>query len=466
MMDHPSASGLEYFDTLRAEDETAWLPGVFVPPPGFETMRGMRSVIVFGEEGAGKTTLRLALLAAVGGNVQEQVGAETPAPLIVEWQPGVLKDIDGEVAVAQFMDEILDLTAQNLATKLSGQPARFRQASHWTQEAITWLVHRYLQTSPELFLLRLEEDAPAAGLECVQEIINRPPKALVSTNAPYPRQLTAVIQTLKAVGFSGLWVMIDGLESWSSITPSVLGKTLTALFSALALFDIPGFAVKVMAPDRLRNLVSTSTGLARRRFEIFDLEWPKELLLKICDIRLALACDQANFRLAWLSADPGFADLLEKYGGGAPRGWLEFLRPYLDSYLQQPQRRPLTPAVTAEISRRFPPRLRMDAAGEVVTLGYWAAPELTASSLAILRYLYRHANRACPKEELYYRGYRGLAYEPRSPAEAGWEAQKTVEGIMDTALWRLRQALEPDPKRPIYIVSQRGKGIVRLLNVG
>lgn len=451
-------SPLDLFDTLRAEDETAWLGRAFLPPPGFDTMRGMRSVIVFGEEGGGKTALRLRLIEAA----RETPGAA--APLVVEWQAGVQSEAEGEAFVARFVDEILDLTAQSLARYLFHRPQRFQQASPWVQEGIVWLLHRYLQTNKELFLLQLGGEKGADGTICLTEIFSRTPKALVAPTAPYPRQVTEILRTLEAAGFSSLWMIIDGLETWLTLEGAVLGRMLTALFSSLTLLDVPGFTVKVMAPLRLKNLISTSTGLARRRFDTFDLEWPVDALRLLCERRLALACGEELFRLESLSEDAGLIPWVEEYGGCTPRGWLEFLRPFLDAYLAQPKRKPLSPETTAELRCRFPPRLRMDSSLQKVFLGYKPISGLSESSLSILRYLYTHPDRACSKEELYYRGLRGLGHQPRISTDTGWEEPKTVEGVMDTALWRLRQSLEPDPKRPVYIISDRGKGIIRLEN--
>lgn len=452
------SSPLDLFDTLRAEDEAAWLKHVFVPPAGFETMRGMRSVIVFGEEGSGKTALRLRLIETA----RETPGAATP--LIVEWQAGVQEDAEGEAFVKRFVEEILDLAAQSLAAYLVWQPERFTQTSRFAQEGMVWLIHQYLRTDKELLRLRLENEGGSEGLACLDEILNRAPKTLVSSNAPYPRQITGVVRTLATAGWSGLWVMMDGLDAWLTLEAAVLGRLLTVLFSSLALFDIPGFAVKVMAPLRMKNLISTATGLTRRRFEIFELTWPAEALRALCERRLANALGKETFRLEELSADPGLLPWLEKYGGSSPRGWLEFLRPFLDAYLTQTERRPLTPEATADLQRRYPPRLRMDAALKNVFLGHFQVKDISESSLAILRYLYTHPERACDKEELYYCGLRGKERQPRCSDDPGWELPDTVEGIMDTALWRLRQALEPNPKQPVYLVSARGKGVVRLEN--
>jgi DNA-binding response OmpR family regulator len=101
---------------------------------------------------------------------------------------------------------------------------------------------------------------------------------------------------------------------------------------------------------------------------------------------------------------------------------------------------------------------------EQVFLGYQPIADLSGSSLAILCYLYSHPDRSCNKEELYYRVLRGLDHEPRVPDDPDWEVPKNIQGAMDTALWRLRQSLEPNPSEPIYIVSSRGKGIIRLEN--
>ena len=70
---------LATFDALRAEDEP-WLADCFVPPSDFSIIAGARSVIVYGEEGSGKTALYQMLLRYL------RPAQRPPERLVVEWQ--------------------------------------------------------------------------------------------------------------------------------------------------------------------------------------------------------------------------------------------------------------------------------------------------------------------------------------------------------------------------------------------
>jgi DNA-binding response OmpR family regulator len=77
----------------------------------------------------------------------------------------------------------------------------------------------------------------------------------------------------------------------------------------------------------------------------------------------------------------------------------------------------------------------------------------------MLRYLCRRGGEVVTKAELYYLAYRGLDYVPRSPTDEGFEGRKEYEGVVDTNLWRLRKAIEPDPSDPVLVITRRGHGV-------
>jgi DNA-binding response OmpR family regulator len=112
-----------------------------------------------------------------------------------------------------------------------------------------------------------------------------------------------------------------------------------------------------------------------------------------------------------------------------------------------------------EISRHHPPRLHIDLATDRVFVGYGEVHDLQPGAYKLLRYLYEHRPRTCSRSELYYRAHLGLDHEPRSHEDREWEDPTKWGGIVDTHLWRLRQKIERDPKRPLYIISERGRGV-------
>jgi len=59
---------------------------------------------------------------------------------------------------------------------------------------------------------------------------------------------------------------------------------------------------------------------------------------------------------------------------------------------------------------------------------------------------------------LFYCGYEGQE-KPLAKGETGYQYPKEYTGILDTIFWRLRQVIEPDPDHPIYLITERNKGM-------
>jgi len=101
-----------------------------------------------------------------------------------------------------------------------------------------------------------------------------------------------------------------------------------------------------------------------------------------------------------------------------------------------------------------------------VFIGYGEVA-VTGIGYKLLEYLYENRHRPCTKSELYYSAHKGLPREPHDKEDDGWEDIPAWEGILDTALWRLRQVIEWDNRKsadPLYIVSERRRGQIRLEN--
>jgi len=97
-----------------------------------------------------------------------------------------------------------------------------------------------------------------------------------------------------------------------------------------------------------------------------------------------------------------------------------------------------------------------------------------------------HAGEICSKEELYKNAYLApsgqavsATLEPNKSraTRSGTEAQETAiprqrrvsktsgyADTVDTVLWRLREAIEPDMDDPIFILTHRGQGVVLYLH--
>lgn len=442
------------FDRLRAEHEADWLDQVFVEPTDFETVTGMRSTVVFGAGGSGKTALRLALQAHL---------AQADQPLrhlVVHWQPALpVTQPAMSQAVQTWLTQLLDVCALALLRHIGTWPETFVGAPEWTQETVVWFVNKYLRGDPSLHLSRLEELCPPEGVTILRELTTRPPRPVLYADVPETRVITELVNALQRMGVAGVWVVIDGLEPWVDADAGQLTQMLKAFLATLTLFEEPGFVLKLMLPTEIEPTIAGSGGIVRRRLDVYRLEWTPERLTRLLERRLALVCGRTQCTLADLCTAPDLLAWLKSYGGRLPRGWLELLRPLVETYLARGAQQPLTQSDWLVLQQRHPPRLSLNALTQQVFLGYGEVTDMQPGIYKILCYLYTHRSRLCTRSELFYKAYRGLEYEPQAADDPGWESPRDWSSVIDTLLWRLRKVIEPDPKHPVYIISKRGQGV-------
>src|SRR5262245_31393271 len=130
--------GYRAFDWLKAEREIAWLDHVFVAPPDFDAMAGMRSIVVFGAGGSGNGAFSLALARYADRE------DDAPAQLIVDWRPALPQaGPAGSQMVRLCMAQALDACALALLRYLGRRPEMFAAAPRWAQETAIWFAHQY-----------------------------------------------------------------------------------------------------------------------------------------------------------------------------------------------------------------------------------------------------------------------------------------------------------------------------------
>jgi len=445
--------GHELFRTLRAEEEGEWLERCFVAPEGLDRLMGERSVVVFGRPGAGKS----ALCRMVKRQAQES------RHLAVPWSPLETLFLTGEVTLAGQLAEVFDACGLALLEYLYRFP-NFGALSSWACQMLRWFIHRfvrgnlYARAGPLLF--SPADSTPVKKSQLPQDMLLAPPRKDLLPADDYPLILAELSKALRAAGLNGIWVLVD-IGAVEGEAAAGLLASLKKLLSALPLFEKGGLAWKFFLPSRLEAGLIEVAGLERRRLDLFRLEWEKEKLRSIVERRLALAAGLPSLRLEDLCSAPGWLPWLEKVGGGSPREWLEQVRPVFEYYQAQPEKRPVDETTWRMLRRKNPPRLHLDTEGEALWVGGWEIPlsQIPPKSLDLLRYLYTRPNRTVSRPELYFLAYQELNQIPRILTDPGYEAPEDYRSRLDTALWRLRQAIEPDPDDPVLLRTARGHGV-------
>lgn len=451
-----SRPGLVAFSRLRAEDEP-WLARCFVPPADFERMAGPGSAVIFGEAGAGKTSVQRMLRSRC---VDDQ---GRPLRLIVDWRltPNADDSAPGSEWVQRQLNQILDMCAWTLAGHVARAAPDLDAIPAWAWGRVIWFIQRCLQGDRAIRLGPLIDESPPAGAARLREIVSATRDDILYPTAGPDQVIAELMRALRRMGLDGIWIMTDGLEAWAEAAPDRVASALSAFLSTLALFEQSGLAYKLCLPAYLRPALLRAVSVQRRRVEGYELRWSSEELRALAERRLTLIDSHNLTSLSDLCSAPGLTAWLERVGGGLPREWLDQLQPLVEHYLSSDPPRALDEATWKRVRANHPPRFRLDEAERQVRVGgrLVSLDAIPAKAYDILRYLYQHSDQVVGKADLYYRAYRGLPAVPHSPQDKGYEPPKHYDGLIDTNIYRLRQALEPDPDNPVLLVTVRGHGI-------
>jgi len=444
------------FGSLRAEAEVPWLGQMFVPPREFDLIMEPHSILVMGGEGSGKTALEIQLRECASQK-------ETLHLLMASWRPQLPTDTVSSDQVAEiFISQTMDSLSFAFLQLLVHTPTLLSSAPSWVQTFMAWFVQRSLQGDREFHLSRLADEAVSNGLEAATRLLSEPPRSLFpqSTSASILPHLT---EAVKALNFKGIWIFVDGLDTLFRLFPDRLERFLIDFLSMLEYFEDSAFVFKIIVSRDLGLRLQKARSVITRRFKTYPLNWREDELISLTEKRVALTLKREKVLLSDLCKDEAWLQWLKRFAGDTPRGWLDLTRPVLAAYIENGKS--LSKTEWLDVYRQSPPPLRLDLEAGNVFIGHGKV-DVSVIGYKLLAYLYENRHRSCTKSELYYLANKELVKEPRNKEDDGWDDPSSWEGMMDTALWRLRQALEwdKDGSSPFYIISERGQGKIHLEN--
>lgn len=448
--------GLSVFSTKKAEEE-AWLfQHAFVSPPDFEFLKGDQSVVLFGESGTGKTASCLTL---------EQYGLGTSNRLIVHWHPQASENIiemSTALAIGQLKD-ILHACARTFSEKLSNDLSIILKATPATQEYLVWFLKYFIGTHNLIDIL--PASVSKKDKEQLQALADRFSSNLLGDQPDMMIAATEFTKSMKSIGFSMIWIMVDGITWFTENQRTNAINSLHSILSTLKLFEIPYLCYKMVLPREIEADLVDAIAITRDRAMVFRIAWDKRLLRNIIERRLALAAGKgASFEHIY-DADE-ICSWLEACGGLNPRGWLEYFRPVFSAYwdvISNEKPRKLSKAEWVSARKRSSLHLKFDPEMNQVRVGMGEVKILSPEVGAIFSYLYKNKGRYCTKKELYYKAYVPFIAPEDKVKEVGEQLAlaKEYDDLINTVIYRIRQAVEPNPKdkEPVFVTTKRDVGV-------
>lgn len=427
--------------TARLPDEAAqWWAQCYCPPSAGQLLAGWANWrVIVGVPGSGKSTV-LAML--------EQQEQATRQSFIVRYPPtrwpGTRQTlVEGGNHLAQIMAAI----ALRLRDHFSVSPSDLAALKPGQQTALRWMMDYYLGSRAFSRWIDGLSDEVSAPLR----VIDYTPLYTSTTRASEViGQIDEAVGLVRRLGFQRIMLTVDVNTREAQLQISNLGE----LFSWLELMEQPGLVLVAAVPRHAADEADL-VGRARGRVDFARLDWSEDLIWQIADRHLQAALSDPAARLDRLvaaSALPALAEwLVAEFGGFAPQGWVWLTETVLHCARTRPAEWLLGDGTADRVwrelcARHFPLEL-------VTGRGVWRGPRFIPLDPQPLRLT----------EILWH------SREPVNIDYPGMEALlrkgKSKKGLLHSLARRVREAIEPDPSHPIYLVNDRGEGGYSLENI-
>ncbi len=472
------------FAEREAERERA-LSEYFIEGPHYSDMLGdlhdPRTTILFADRGCGKTAYRLMI-------AQECRPARADSPVLAATYTGfsrVLRMAGGNPAAVTLKDhlgEILRSVSQALLEELEKHPDLFLYAPDDVKRFVRSLTKNYLPRFlyPSALRRKLQaaagdaHDIPWEGMwrdnrpGHLSMWLSKTPLAASPTarfwvdlyetdshdlSGDRKAVLEHLMDVLPALGIEGVYLLVDELDEHPGLlSTDAIASFLEPLMEDLNLLKMPGLGIKFFLPREAMRSLMKRESIRWDRLPVYVLEWEDALLLQILQDRLGA------FSRGIVSSLDAFSEIpmdktLVRESWGRPRtlillGDLLLRHGYRLSDGEPLIRADALDGAIREFRKRYRallPHLRLnELTGEVFVGSQPVKEKITEMEFKALVYLYRNAGRLVGREELVGAVY-GIG-------------EGVSDQAVDALMSRLRRKIEPDPSRPMYLITVRGRG--------
>ena len=470
----------------REAERERLLPTYFIAGPHYSDMLGdlrdPRTSILFADRGCGKTAYRLMI-------AQECRPARPDSPVLAATYTKfsrVLRVASGnptDVTLEDHLEEVVRSIISSLLEELEARPEPFlMNAPEETKSFVRALVQRYIPKSlyPSGLRKTLQRiagkeqkvswdemwqsneprhlsmwllDTPLAMSRVARfwvRLYETVPGDLPNSHKATLEDLT---EALPELDIDGVYLLVDELdENQELLSPKALSSFLEPLMSDWNLMKMPGLGIKFFLPRESMRSLTKRESIRWDRLPVYVLEWDDVLLRQLLQDRLGAFSDGSVRSLDAFSEIPVDKTLIRE-SWGRPRTLILLGDLLLKHAFKLSRDEPLIPAsaldeAIEEFRGRYPillPHLRLDEQTGEVFIGSQRVPEkITETEFKALTHLYRNAGRLVGRGEL---------------VDAAFGTRKTItDQAVDAMMSRLRRKIEPDPSRPMYLITVRGRG--------
>jgi len=479
------------FAEREAEREKA-LPEYFIAGPHYSDMLGdlhdPRTSILFADRGCGKTAYRL----IIGQECKPHLDASPVlAATYTRFAPLLRRagNDPAQVSLEDHIEGILRSVTVSLLTELGRRPEPFLRAPDDLKGFVKSLVKAYapkwlypMALRRQLAKITGDSNAKDADIPWEKMWQSNEPGHLSTwlLDTPLARSAVArfwirlhetpasdisreslevletVLEDIPFLGIDGLYVLVDELdETTELLVPENVASFLEPLLEEWNLLKLPGLGMKFFLPRAARQALLKCESIRWDRLPTYMLNWDDALLLQLLQDRLAAFSDGTVRSLNAFSEVPDMDKTLVRQSWGRPRtlillGNLLLRHGYERSGGEPVLRSQALDDAIWEFKKQYTsllPHLRLDEqAGDVFVGSQLVKDKITENEFKALQYLYKRAGELVTKDEMIDAVY-------------GTGAREGItDQAIDAMMSRLRRKIEPDPSRPMYLITVRGRG--------
>jgi len=486
---------------LREAGREPRLSEYFVHGPDYDAIKGSpddpQTAIVFAARGCGKSAYRRMIQTSCRPDDDESPVLAVPYTDFTDVLSAARSPAD--VTMEMHVETLLGSAAVTLLRELLRRPASFDYLPFESRAFFKWLTHTY---APRILRpLNLIEELKAVG-ECLKieertmrdatrsherflEWLERlsmdgnrwarlllnilrtqpvpPPDRVMRNPAALVREF---VDLARQSGLQGVYFLVDGLDE---VRPTVSDPTAVAdlvapLLAELPLLELPHAAFKFFLPAKAMAALRVRREVRLDRFPPHRLTWRDADLAQMLRLRL-MAFNERGIDSLGAISDEDIAGRIDRdiveMAYGSPRRLLILGDALFAAHATRPGAGLLLNRQDwEEACRNFErifgplvPPLRVDRERGKVFIGDEEVPaRLSPTEFRLLEFLYQAGGRLCSRDEI------SFALRPHPDEVISDEA-------FDSLILRLRRKIERHPSRPVYLITERGRGY-RLENIG